>query len=436
MLDISRRALPSRTSRHSQCSPMRLCWSGCLRPAVGLLKSAGLDFLRSDASTLCVSAAPATELVDVEVELAESFLDELEDAAEPSRWQIPEGVTIRVDYHENKLIPFFRSEKVHISVERLKVGDVIVEGRDLPPVFIERKTVNDLLASVKDKRLYNQLWRQRDASSGDRARSILIVEGHFSSHAQTLRSTRGSDDFSKGFFRNDLILRTLLVRLAIAHELPVIRTASELDTCRTILAIARKYPELHTWRPCRFKAQQLPARKAGDDLKTTLINQLCCIRGVTADTASHLVKPHRHMGDFVSELSKQLDPVLWLMDRGGSRKLSRPAALRVVAALCGETALSTVRFADRLAAVKGITKASAATLARQFRDEDSLRAALSCDHSDIGEPVGKAVALGLRKPAARALVAELLGQAAVADDRAAVETKKDKIQGLSCAHLL
>ena len=46
---------------------------------------------------------------------------------------------------------------IPIDLKRLKTGDYVCED-----VAIERKTINDFAASLKDKRLFNQLERLRD----------------------------------------------------------------------------------------------------------------------------------------------------------------------------------------------------------------------------------------------------------------------------------
>ena len=47
---------------------------------------------------------------------------------------------------------------IPIDIQRLKTGDYLCDGE----VIIERKTINDFAASLKDKRLFNQLERLRD----------------------------------------------------------------------------------------------------------------------------------------------------------------------------------------------------------------------------------------------------------------------------------
>jgi Fanconi anemia group M protein len=82
-----------------------------------------------------------------------------------------DGVSIIADHREKatKACEWLRTYDARIIEKQLDVADYIVSDR----VGIERKTVNDLLQSVLDQRLFRQLEKM----SGTFERPLLIVEG-------------------------------------------------------------------------------------------------------------------------------------------------------------------------------------------------------------------------------------------------------------------
>jgi ERCC4-type nuclease len=67
---------------------------------------------------------------------------------------------IKIDHREHELIKhvtylktnFSQYNELQISVENLPLGDIILSNGSKEEVIIERKTINDLLSSIKDGR--------------------------------------------------------------------------------------------------------------------------------------------------------------------------------------------------------------------------------------------------------------------------------------------
>ncbi len=105
-----------------------------------------------------------------------------------------------------------------IRVERLAVGDYLVEER----LLFERKTLPDLVASIKDGRLFAQGERLAKAVP----RGALILEGTTSD----LGATRMSREAIQG----------ALVSLALFYDLPLLRASDPAETARLMLFAARQ----------------------------------------------------------------------------------------------------------------------------------------------------------------------------------------------------
>lgn len=105
-----------------------------------------------------------------------------------------------------------------IAVQRLALGDYLVDRA----LLFERKTLRDLVASIKEGRLFSQALRL--AESGIPA--ALVLEG-------SARDLDGSG------MRWEAI-QGALVTVALSIGLPILRTRNAADTARTLLFAARQ----------------------------------------------------------------------------------------------------------------------------------------------------------------------------------------------------
>ena len=109
-------------------------------------------------------------------------------------------------------------ECFELRVERLAVGDDLVDGR----LLFERKTLVDLVASIKDGRLSARALRLAAAP----VRGALILEGR----SQDLAGTR---------MRREAV-RGALVTLTLFMGIPVLRSMRPQETACLILYAARQ----------------------------------------------------------------------------------------------------------------------------------------------------------------------------------------------------
>ncbi len=132
--------------------------------------------------------------------------------------------TINVDYRErNSLIP---SELValglNINFKELKVADYIVRG-----VAIERKTVNDFITSMKNRRLLNQLQELQQYE-----KKLLIIEGIDEQDLYT------DSEEKIGMHPNSV--RGFLLSILLKYNVPLIFTQNAEDTAKFIFLLSKK----------------------------------------------------------------------------------------------------------------------------------------------------------------------------------------------------
>jgi ERCC4-type nuclease len=116
---------------------------------------------------------------------------------------------IKVDSRETELIKYikgylerepFLNAGLQLIVENLPLGDVIIMKDEEELIIIERKTVNDLVASIKDGRYEEQSYRLQGSKCHNHC-IIYLIEGDVRYHKekQTIYSAMCSIHYYKGF---------------------------------------------------------------------------------------------------------------------------------------------------------------------------------------------------------------------------------------------
>jgi ERCC4-type nuclease len=129
---------------------------------------------------------------------------------------------IKVDNRENELLllikklvlftPIFK--QIKIVTENLPLGDFIIADEKEDKIIIERKTITDLLASIKDGRYDEQSYRLNGLNHHNH-NIIYLIEGdvnkasnRFKSDNKTVKLTAYSAMFSLNYFKGFSVFRT------------------------------------------------------------------------------------------------------------------------------------------------------------------------------------------------------------------------------------
>ena len=144
-------------------------------------------------------------------------------------------VRIVIDERErsSKIPNLLRQMGITIDFASLAVGDYIVS----PETAIERKTINDLLASIYDGRLYVQCSDLIQHYS----RPVVVIEGNIRD-LEDLRNIRDDDQFRIVLDRIQ-ISYDALAKIALDFRIPIIHSPSAEYSSRLLLTMARKSME-------------------------------------------------------------------------------------------------------------------------------------------------------------------------------------------------
>lgn len=92
--------------------------------------------------------------------------------------------TLCVDYRESSLIEELKKISQPFSIENLILGDIVYKSNGIPVCLIERKTIDDYVASISDGRLKNQSIRIKSMKDDNPNLSIIyLIEGKMPKNA-------------------------------------------------------------------------------------------------------------------------------------------------------------------------------------------------------------------------------------------------------------
>ncbi len=157
----------------------------------------------------------------------------------------PPTVRIRVDDRERRsalLTVLHQTENVAVTVERLPVGDYEVDGQ----LIVERKTLLDLVASIKEGRLFAQLYRLLQSPLP----CALLLEG-------------SSDDLARSGMRREAI-QGALMQITLFMQIPVLRALDATESASLLLMAARHLSTLSPRKPVgpkRYRARRITKKE-------------------------------------------------------------------------------------------------------------------------------------------------------------------------------
>ncbi len=175
-----------------------------------------------------------------------------------------------------------------LKIHRMPVGDYLIDER----VLVERKTLPDLVASIKDGRLFRQALRLVEAEPW----CVIVLEGTVS-------------DLTGSGMRREAI-QGALITLTLYLGIPLLRSMGPDETARLLIYIARQGraysgdgPQRHGRLPRGKRRLQIyilqgfpsigPRRAARlldrfgtlDRILTAEIDELCAVKGIGLSVA-------------------------------------------------------------------------------------------------------------------------------------------------------
>lgn len=250
-------------------------------------------------------------------------------------------ITFKIDAREHKLKDILMQSIdceeslafLSVQCDNLYCGDFIIEIDNVPIVIIERKTLPDLVSSIRDGRYLTQKVKLKETYSDSSI--IYLVEGSFNFNPTTPMCVEGMNKYS---------VISSVINTQIRDKINVVHTDNLQDTFDFLLAILIRVCK----NPTKYKIDdgtKLECKKE-DVIKKHKINskedmffyQLTQVPGISAKTAQAFVKTFGNMMEFYKVLTslnseeklKILKSITIVDNNSKSRKINSKIADSIV----------------------------------------------------------------------------------------------------------
>tara|TARA_Y100000590_G_scaffold91279_1_gene102971 strand:- start:1176 stop:1859 length:684 start_codon:yes stop_codon:yes gene_type:complete len=165
---------------------------------------------------------------------------------------------------------------INTEIKTLQIGDYIVG----PETVVERKSIQDLVSSVFDGRLFDQCNRLKEHFQNP----ILLMEGNV--------------DEIESITENPLIFYGALSTVAIDFKIPIIPTPNASHTAKLLVSMCSKKEPI--------KGPFLKKIKKSNDIQKQQLSVLCSLPGIGEKIAIRILEKYGSPILALSATSKEL----------------------------------------------------------------------------------------------------------------------------------
>ena len=217
--------------------------------------------------------------------------------------------TLIIDNREKYIKKFFEKHTdlyPNIIYKNLDLGDIIITENNIPLIIIERKTIPDLLASIKDGRYKEQKKRIKESNIKYK---IYLIEDDPKYHKK----------YSLSVIDKKTIVSSTLSTLI--QEINVIKTQSFEDTINYIETLYNKlikskkntiYDYLNNTKTTdnndiitNILDTEVSLKKKSNDPLTCFKNQLCQIPSISNVASNILLNHYKNMNELICALNTE-----------------------------------------------------------------------------------------------------------------------------------
>lgn len=226
---------------------------------------------------------------------------------------------IIIDNRENKLIDLFLHNGIDIITQNLDIGDIILSNGENPLIIIERKTLSDLCASIKDGRYKEQ--KIRLINNYQNAKKLYLIEnvGDFNLSKDTLLSCK--------------------INSTLRDNIPILESKSIQNTYELIMKIHQNVPKyldilLGNKSQEESYVNCINVNKKANLTKENIgILQLSIIPGISKNIAKIILSHFGSIRDLYNQIEsiEQNEIITEISElKNGKRKLGKKLATKIM----------------------------------------------------------------------------------------------------------
>ena len=265
----------------------------------------------------------------------------------------------KISYYVS-FIPAFRNLKV--IIETLPIGDIIISNNNEDLLIMERKTINDLLSSIKDGRYEEQSYRLNGLNNHNH-NILYLIEGDVNKinmfkDTKIEKLTLYSAIFSLNYYKGFSVIRTMNLD---ETALFICNCTSKLMKGETTNRKAFYSNNLNPKNQCIVNGKNIETHQENSEIPENSENpensekdyiglvkkvkkenitpenideiMLCQIPGVSATTAISIIKKFNTLANLIKcleENEKCLNDIVNINKQGQSRKITSTSIKNII----------------------------------------------------------------------------------------------------------
>ena len=253
-----------------------------------------------------------------------------------------------IDNREKKLIDIcnnlVKSEKtfegIEIVLKNLELGDIIIEDDEgVELLLVERKTFDDLVASIKDGRYSEQGFRLNGYSAVHNHNIMYLIEGeNINKHSskQLVYSSTISLCYYKGFSLFRTLNTTETAYTILNWFLKLKKEKEKKSFYKSVKSSCLEENETDYSPPDETRSYSSLVKKkkneniTKDNFLEIVLCQIPTVSSVTACAISKVYENLSHLIDSIKENQNCLDSIKYKTSKGQERKLSKTCVKNIV----------------------------------------------------------------------------------------------------------
>ena len=245
---------------------------------------------------------------------------------------------IKVDARETELIKYiqgylqrepFLNAGLQMEVENLPIGDIILSKSESDLVIIERKSINDLVASIKDGRYKEQSYRLQ-GSPFPKHNIMYLIEGDARHHKdkQMIYSSMSSIHYFHGFSvtRSFSIDESAYMICNMAYKINKSSNQNGYYCGNDLTKSKEENQENYCSVVKKVKKYNITVDNIGEIM-------LCQIPGVSSHTAKAIFQNFKSMSELIQSIQENescLDNIGTVDSKNKFRKISKTTKEKII----------------------------------------------------------------------------------------------------------